>query len=101
MNEPCLSFLSLCRKAQKLKIGFDSVEKTLKDSQIILFASDVSPKTKERMIKKAEKFKVPNVSLPFTAEDIYIDVGKPAAVLSIIDKGLAEAFLKRLKEQMP
>lgn len=96
MNEPILSFLSLCRKAQQIKMGFDAVEKCLPISRLLIFSSDVSEKTKSRMMKKAQPFNVSAVTIPFKTEDIYVCVGKPAAVLSITDKGLAEAFLKRL-----
>ena len=97
MRDNTLSFLSLCRKAQKLKMGFDSVEKTLKDAKVVLFACDVSPKTRERMEKKAEAFSVPTKLLPFTQEDIYIKVGKNISVMSITDDGLAGAFLSKLE----
>lgn len=97
MSENTLSFLSLCRKALKLKMGFDSVEKTLKCAKVVLFASDVSLKTRERMEKKAEVFGVPTKVLPFTQQDIYIKVGKNISVMSITDEGLARAFLSKLK----
>ena len=94
-----LSFLSLCRKALKLKMGFDSVEKTLKDAFLVIYASDISPKTMERMEKKAQSFNVPSKQIPFMQEDIYIHIGKNISVMSITDEGLAEAFLKKLKAE--
>ncbi len=97
MKDSILSFLSLCRKAQKLKMGFDSVEKTLKDAKLLIFASDVSLKTKERMEKKAEPFNIPSRVIPFTQEDVYIKVGKNISVMSITDDGLAKAFLSKLE----
>ncbi|MEG1971925.1 MAG: hypothetical protein RR315_02105 [Oscillospiraceae bacterium] len=99
-NQPSskqLSLLSLCRKAGKLKMGFDACEKSLRGTKLLIFSSDISEKTKERMLRKAEEASVATVTIPFKTEDIYFAVGKPTAICSILDKGLAEAFLKCLE----
>lgn len=88
--------LSICRKAQKLKMGFDAVEKTLPESRLIIFTSDISPKTRERMLYAARNRRAPFRDISETSEDLHFVVGKKVAVLSITDRGLAKAVLEKL-----
>lgn len=85
-----LSILSICRKAGKLQMGFDPVEASLgKGAALVLFSSDVSPKTRERMEQKAGRFGVPVMGLSCTSDEIWQAVGKKLAVMAVTDKGLA------------
>lgn len=96
MNNAALSLLSICRKALKLKLGFDSVEKTLPEAAIVVFTNDISEKTRERMLFFVEKQGKPFIDAPFSSDDVHYIVGKKAAVLAITDQGLADAFQKKL-----
>lgn len=96
MNNPALSMISMCRKAQKLKMGFDSVEKTLQESKLIIFTSDISPKTRDRMLFAAKNKRAPFRDIPETSDDVHFAVGKRVAVLSITDRGLARSVLAKL-----
>ncbi|MBR6736673.1 MAG: hypothetical protein IKL92_07425 [Oscillospiraceae bacterium] len=85
-----MGMLAICRKAGKLKAGFDPASDSLgRDAALIVFSSDASPKTIERMEFKAKRAGVKCVTLPFTSDEIDFAVGKRAVVLAITDKNLA------------
>ena len=96
VRDEILGMLALCRKAGRLKAGFDPAEVALgRDAALIVFAADASPKTKKRMSEKAERVGVPCLTLMSTADDIDYVTGKRAVVLAITDKGFAGAIMKR------
>ncbi len=91
MKANLLGLLNICRKAGKLKLGFDPAAASLgRDAQLLLFTADVSPKTKARMLKKAEGMPVKILDLTETADMVYHAIGKRVAVMAVTDKGLAE-----------
>ena len=90
-----LGLLGICRKAGKIKLGFDpAVEVLGKEACLLVFSSDISPKTKERMLKKAEGFKIAALDISQTSDDIWCAIGKRVAVMAITDKGLAERIIQ-------
>jgi ribosomal protein L7Ae-like RNA K-turn-binding protein len=96
VKDDILGMLALCRKAGRLKAGFDPAEGALgRDAALIVFAADASPKTKKRMSEKAERAGVPCLALMSTADDIDYVTGKRAVVLAVTDKGFAGAIMKR------
>lgn len=91
MRGKLLGLLGICRKAGKIKLGFDPAAAALgRDAQALLFTADVSPKTKARLLKKAEGLPVKALELCETSDDLYYAIGKRVAVMAITDKGLAE-----------
>ncbi len=89
-----LSNLSLCRKAGFLKMGFDPVWESIgRGANLILFASDISPKTKERMEFHAQKMNVRTLTIPHATAEIFAVVGKNIAVMSLTNKPFAEKIL--------
>ena len=96
-----LGLLGICRKAGKLKLGFDPVADSLgKEACLLLFSSDISPKTKERMRKKADGLSVAAIDIDETSDDIWRTIGKRVAVMAVTDRGLAEqAALLNAKAQ--
>lgn len=85
-----LGMLAICRKAGKLKAGFDPAADSLgRDAALIVFSADASPKTRERMEFKAKRAGVECAVLPYTADEIDFAVGKRAVVMSVTDKNLA------------
>ncbi len=90
MKNKTLGMLSICRKAGKLKPGFDPAANSLgRDAALVAFSADASPKTKERMAEKALRAGVACLTLPFTADEIGYATGKRVVVLAITDEGLA------------
>ena len=95
MKGNLLSLLGICRKAGKVRLGFDPVLEGLgKDVQLLLFSSDVSEKTRERMLFKAQSLCRRSISLPYTADELHRGIGKRVAVLAITDRGLADAIAR-------
>lgn len=91
MKGSLLGLLGICRKAGKLKLGFDSTAASLgRDAKALLFTSDISPKTKERIIKKAFGLPIATLCMDETSDDLHHAIGKRVAVMAITDKGLAE-----------
>jgi len=91
-----LGMLSVCRKAGKLKAGFDPAAESLRrDAALIVFSADASPKTKDRMTAKAARAGVACLTLPHTADEIDYAVGRRAVVLAITDAGLAREIAAR------
>ena len=101
MKGDSLGVLAVCRKAGKLKAGFDPAADSLgRDAALVLFSADASPKTKERMSHKAERAGVACLTLPHTADEIDFAIGKRAVVLAITDAGLAELVKARAGADM-
>ena len=91
-----LGMLAVCRKAGKLKAGFDPAAGSLgRDAALIVFSADASPKTKDRMTAKAARAGVACVTLPNTADEIDYAVGRRAVVFAITDAGLARSIALR------
>lgn len=91
MKSNLLGLLGICRKAGKLKLGFDPAAASLgRGAQLLLFTADISPKTKARMLKKAEGLPVTSLELSETSDAVYRAIGKRIAVMAVTDKGLAE-----------
>ena len=86
-----LGLLGICRKAGRLKLGFDPVAQSLgKDACLLIFSGDISPKTKGRMLKKAGGLDIKSLTLAETSDDIWRAVGKRVAVMAITEEGLAK-----------
>ena len=91
MKGNALDMLAICRKAGRLKLGFDSVEQSLKgDAALVIFTNDISEKTMKRMASITKLHGVNTVLLPWSSNEINIRVGKRVAVMSITDRGLAD-----------
>ena len=95
MKGNILGLLGICRKAGKLRLGFDPVAEGLgKDVRLLLFSNDISPKTKERMLQKASGSPAASLTLSYSADELLAGLGKRVAVLAVTDRGLAD----RIKE---
>ena len=90
-----LGLFGICRKAGRIKLGFDPVLESLNDGAcLLIFSSDVSPKTKERMLKKSAGFSVDTITINETSDDIWYSLGKRVAVMAITDRGLAKKAIE-------
>lgn len=83
--------LSLCRRAGKLALGFDSVKESVHkgNAHLILFAADVSPKTEENIRFTAEQCAVRCIRLTLTMDELWFVVGKRVGVAAVADRGMA------------
>ncbi len=97
MDKKILTNLSLMRRARKLMMGYDQTAESIgRGCTLVLFAKDISPKTKERMLALTNKMNVRTRDLDFTIAEIDFVVGKPIAVMGITDKGFSDNLLSLL-----
>lgn len=89
--------LGLCQKAGALTVGFDAVAEALEkgEAQMLLFAADVSAKTKERMLRRNER-QIPAHMLPYSQQDLARIAHKSVGVLAVINPDLAALCAKSM-----
>lgn len=89
--------LGLARRAGALAIGFDAVAQAVKAgrAQLVLVASDTSPKTLKRLAACCTK-DMPPTELGLTKDELARITVKPAGVLAITNKDLAALCHKAL-----
>ena len=94
MND-ILSLFGLCRRANRLAIGFEAVKTAIMSDQAkaVFAASDISPKT----YKEMEFFaKNKNISVNRLADDLQTiskAIGQKAGVIAVLDEGFARKAL--------
>ncbi len=90
MHNKVLFSLSLARKAGVLVTGFDSVKDSVLKHKafIVVFAADISPATKKRMLRQMEQ-DVAVYKTTLTQFELSQITKKPVGVLAITEKGLA------------
>lgn len=102
MKNKICGLLGICRKAGKIKLGFDPVvDRLQKDAVLILFAADISPKTKQRLLQKAEGLPCTVRTLPCTQEELFCSIGKRVGVMAVTDRGLAAALEQLCDQAVP
>ncbi len=88
--------ITLCKRAGKLILGFDLVKAAMQvgEAELVILASDISPKTKKEMLFLAENYEYEVVDTVLTMDELWYSIGKRAGVLAISDAGLARGYLK-------
>lgn len=99
-NQKWMGMISLCRKARKLRIGFEPVKDSIEagEARLVLFASDFSSKSRERMEKALAKSGDPPGCRTVEASmfELAKVCGKQAGVLAVADEGFAAGIVSRL-----
>ena len=102
MTNRVMGMISLCRKAGKLKTGFDAVKEVVQkdEAKLVLYASDLSAKTRDAMEWQAQQAYSPPacIQVPMTMEELSAVCGKRTGILAITDCGLAQAVGKLLRQ---
>lgn len=98
MNNKFLNFLGLCRKANKLSLGFDMVIDSInkKKSSLILVAKDFSTNSLKKVENLAFVNNITLIKINYDMSDIQLAVGKKCGVVSINDFGFAKQIKKLL-----
>lgn len=102
-DQKWMGMLSLCRKAGKLRIGFEPVKDSIEagEARLVLFASDFSPRSRERMEKALAKSGDPPGRR--TVEEKMAELarvcGKQAGVVAVADEGFAAGLSRLLCDQ--
>lgn len=96
-----LNLLTICRRAGKVILGFDSVKDSVFSGKAfcVCTVSDLSPKTVKEAAFLSDKEGVPLLKLDLTIEDIWGALGKKSGVISICDAGFANRLAQILDEE--
>lgn len=93
-----LGLLSLCRKAGKLRIGFEPVKESAGagEARLVLYAADFSPRSRERMEQVLAGSAGPpgGVTTGLTMFDLSQVCGKLVGVVAVADDGFAAGIQK-------
>ncbi len=96
MDKNFLSALGLARRAGKLILGVDALQKYPKSAELLIFASDASPRVKRALASRNDPFITPDL----TKEQLGSAVGcKQAAVIAVTDAGFAGMLRKKSEHQ--
>lgn len=100
MNSKILNLLTICRKAGKLVMGFDSAKDAAEKGKayLLISAEGLSPKTVKETAFCCSKYNIPHLDGVISMDDIYIRFGKKSGVVAVCDKGFADAVIKSANE---
>lgn len=92
MNNKIFGLLSMCRRSGRMALGFDMSKEAAEKgkAELILLASDISPKTEKEVRFFSEKYSVETVKTNFTIDDFFHGIGKKVGIVAVCDKGFAE-----------
>ena len=104
MNNKLCGLIGIARRSGHILIGFDAVRAALLagKTQLILLASDCSPKTEKELRFAAEGKTCPVVKVEADKDAFTAALGmqKPVAVIATDDRGFATAMMKHTKEDV-
>lgn len=100
MNNKLCGLLGIARRSGHILIGFDAVRAALlaDKTQLIVLASDCSPKTEKELRFAAENKTCPLVKVEEDKDALSAALGlqKPVAVIATDDRGFATAMMKTI-----
>ena len=104
MNNKLCGLLGIARRSGHILIGFDAVRAALlaDKTQLVLLASDCSPKTEKELRFAAEDKTCPVIKVEADKDAFTAALGmqKPVAVIATDDRGFATAMIKHTKEDV-
>ena len=104
MNNKLCGLLGIARRSGHILIGFDAVRAALlaDKTQLVLLASDCSPKTEKELRFAAEDKTCPVIKVEADKDAFTAALGmqKPVAVIATDDRGFATAMMKYTKEDV-
>ncbi len=94
-----LSLLGLARRAGRLEAGFDACRAAAREGRaaLLLAAEDISPKTYKNLQYEAERAGIPVARVPAGMVELGRACGVRAGVVSVNDKGFAQALQKEME----
>lgn len=94
MNDKVLTLLGFASKSLNLSFGADSVKESLKKgkAKLILVAADISQKSLKEIRFFAQKENTEVISVEYSSDTINAATGRKGGILSVNDKGFAEAI---------
>ncbi len=102
MTNKAIGMISLCRKAGKLKTGFDAVKEAIEkdEARLVIYAADLSEKSRKSIDWYAEQAYSPPPcrQTSLTMEELSAVCGKRTGILAITDPGFAQAVHRLLTQ---
>jgi ribosomal protein L7Ae-like RNA K-turn-binding protein len=96
--DEALNIVGLAYRARKTVLG-EEVYHRIGKVRIILIASDISEKSRQRAEKKCYFYDIGHIDC-FTAEELSAAIGRNnVRLIGIIDEGFKDALLKKLKKE--
>ena len=91
-----LSLLGLCRRAGRLRWGFDECREAARSKMaaLLIAAADVSEKTYKNLCYEADRAGIPAIRLRTDMAELGRACGIRAGVAAVTDGGFARAVLK-------
>lgn len=91
-----LSLMGLCRRAGRLKAGFDACREASRNGKaaLLIAAADVSPKTYKNLCYEADRAGIEAIRLWADMAELGRACGVRAGVAAVCDRGFAGALLK-------
>jgi ribosomal protein L7Ae-like RNA K-turn-binding protein len=99
--DSALGYISLAKKAGAIQIGETKSAGAIRagKAQLLVLAADASENAEARAMNFAHGRELTPIRLPFTKQQISQATNTPGCSMAVFtDKGLAEAFLRRLEE---
>ncbi|MBP0979750.1 MAG: ribosomal L7Ae/L30e/S12e/Gadd45 family protein [Oscillospiraceae bacterium] len=89
-----ITYISFAKKSGSLNLGFDSVKFSIlsRKSNLVLFLSDASEKTKKQIKRLADINNINCLNLNLSSQDLIKFFYKKVVVISIDDKNLSSAI---------
>ncbi len=100
MNSKLLSLLGLCRRAGRLRLGFEQTLQAVEQrtAALILIAGDVAARTeKEVRFKAGDSVAIRRIAP--TREQLSHAVGAPAGTVTVTDEGFAKQALLLINQE--
>lgn len=98
-----LSMLGLARRAGKLSMGHDMVEKAIKTkkSTLLIFASDVSNRLVSEFEKTMDRYSVSVecIRISETIDELHCALGYKAGVISVDDSNFSKRIIELIKQE--
>lgn len=101
MNKKILSLLGFAAKAGALSYGFEAAITSVKASKahLVIVAEDISAKSRKEVAYFADKKAIKNITLKgIDIKTVSDAVGRKCGIISVNDKGFANACEKALIE---
>ena len=97
-KEKLFGSLTMCRRAGRLALGFDSTKESIAEGKasLILLASDASEKTEKETRFFADKAGVPVMRTEADMNEIGWSLGKKCGVIAVCDEGFARAIADKI-----
>jgi ribosomal protein L7Ae-like RNA K-turn-binding protein len=102
MNDKLLSFLGICRRAGKLKIGAESASDSIKakKASLIIFANDFSQNSAKTIKASALEHNIKTLTINRSKDEISPAVGKLFGVAAVEDEGFAKKLIEIIENEL-